>query len=90
VVDLGAERPERVQRLKFNRWAWDKHPSWSSDGSQIVFWSNRDGHKQIWLMDANDKNQHNISRSLGNDWDPVWMKDILPPPTLTPRPISGG
>jgi len=86
VVDLGAKRPDRVQRLTFNEWEWDKHPSWSPDGSQIVFWSNRDERKQIWLMDANGKNQHNISRSPGNDWDPVWVKDLLPPPTPTPTP----
>ncbi len=84
VVDLQAEKPERTQRLTFNRFEWDKHPSWSPDGSQIVFWSNRDGLKQIWLMDANGKNQHNISRSSANDWDPVWVKHIIPPPTPTP------
>ncbi|MHB0878497.1 MAG: TolB family protein, partial [Anaerolineae bacterium] len=30
------------RRLTNNTWEWDKHPSFNSDGSQIVFWSNRE------------------------------------------------
>lgn len=59
-----------------NPWEWDKHPSWSPDSRQIVFWSNRDTKlKQIWVMDADGKN---VKRISGNaDWeeyDPIWIK----------------
>jgi len=53
---------------------WDKHPSWSPDGAQIVFWSNRTGNWQIWVMDANGDNLYSLSRTGFNDWDPVWFK----------------
>lgn len=70
--------PEPV-RLTWNTWEWDKHPSWSPDGSQIVFWSNREtGRKQIWVMKADGSNQHNISNNEYNDWDPVWVKELRP------------
>ncbi len=50
------------------------HPSWSPDGSQIVFWSNRTGHREIWIMDADGRNAHSISVTGYDDWDPVWIK----------------
>ena len=63
------------RRLTVNNWEWDKHPSWSPDGSQIVFWSNREtGRRQLWIMDADGRNQRILLASVYNDWDPVWVK----------------
>lgn len=50
------------------------HPSWSPDGTQLVFWSNRTGHRQIWIMDANGENPRSLSTTGYDDWDPVWIK----------------
>jgi hypothetical protein len=50
------------------------HPSWSPDGSQIVFWSNRTGEQQIWVMNADGSNAHILSPSRYNDWNPIWVK----------------
>jgi hypothetical protein len=64
-----------VQRLTNNGWEWDKHPSWSPDGSQIVYWSNRGaGRKQLWIMNADGSNQRPLLASSYNDWDPIWVK----------------
>ncbi len=53
----------------------NKHPTWSPDGNQIAFWSDRqDGRRQIWVMNADGSNLHNISNNAYNDWDPVWIK----------------
>ncbi len=87
VVDLlsggGAGSELRSVRLTQNDWPWDKHPSWSPGCKQIVFYSNRDGHKQIYVMDFLGMDYpggdpRNLSNSPYNDWDPVWLK---PPPS---------
>jgi len=61
----------------------NRHPSWSPDGSQLVFWSNRTGHGQIWVMDADGSNLYSLSHTDFDDWDPVWIKYTDPPPDPT-------
>ncbi|MDX1520134.1 MAG: DPP IV N-terminal domain-containing protein, partial [Anaerolineae bacterium] len=57
------------------------HPSWSPDGSQIVFWSNRSGNRQIWIMNADGSDQRILMDwNPYNDWDPVWIKYLDPAP----------
>jgi TolB protein len=70
-------RPDgsELTRLTFNEWEWDKHPNWSPDGTQLVFWSNRGAARsQIWIMNADGGDQRNLSNNEFNDWDPVWVR----------------
>ncbi len=50
------------------------HPSWSPDGSKIVFWSNRNRRLQIWVMDADGSNAYTLSTTQYDDWNPIWIK----------------
>ncbi|MGB0065867.1 MAG: translocation protein TolB [Terracidiphilus sp.] len=46
-------------------------PAWSADGSKIAFSSARSGHPEIWVVDANGGNLHQIT-TFGSDVAPVW------------------
>lgn len=43
-------------------------PSWSPDGSKLVFLSDRDGNLEIYTMNADGSNQMNISRNDSTDY----------------------
>ena len=66
--------------ISTNTWEWDKQPTWSPDGSRIVFMSNREsGHNQLWIMDATGSHQHNLSNDSYNNWESVWIPDVIQP-----------
>jgi len=50
--------------------AFDSQPRFSPDGGQIVFVSDRDGSENIWLMDANGRDE---PRQLTEDTDTVFV-----------------
>lgn len=52
----------------------DSWPSWSTDGSQIVFQSFRDGVSQLYRMSADGTGQYNLSNNLTIEYyQPVWV-----------------
>jgi hypothetical protein len=58
------------------------HPSFSPDGSQLTFWSEDSGSRQVYVMDVGPddsfdyrlSNPHIISDHQSDDWDPLWVK----------------
>ena len=53
----------------------DLNPCWSPDGSEIVFESLRTIPRNIWVMNADGTNQHNVSNSSYGDWNPEFSPD---------------
>ncbi|MCL4489660.1 MAG: hypothetical protein M1570_16265 [Chloroflexi bacterium] len=79
VYDMKTKKTTRLTETAKDQngdWASNKHPSWSPDGSQIVFDTNRGTitRWQIWIMNADGSGQRCLSPSPYSDWDPVWMK----------------
>ncbi|MDD2715708.1 MAG: right-handed parallel beta-helix repeat-containing protein [Candidatus Wallbacteria bacterium] len=52
--------------------ALDNNPSFSPDGTKIVFDSDRDGHLQIYLMNSDGSDQADISGNASNDSEPCF------------------
>ena len=74
----GLRRLTRIPGQEWNTtWEWIKRPTWSLDGTQIAFWSNKvSGARQIWIVNADGTNLHAISNDPrpAEDYDPVWIK----------------
>ena len=73
VTDRGSWPARQITK---NTWEWDKHPSWSPDGRQIVFSSNRSGRQQIWMMNADGSEPRPLTGPEFDAWDPVWVKFV--------------
>jgi len=75
--EIWVARPNQwpAEQLTHNDWEWDHSPSFSPDGSQIVFSSNRgSGRQQIWIMSANGNSQRPLVDLPFEAWGPVWVK----------------
>ena len=64
-------RTQEIRQLTNSR-AIDTAPSYSPDGRQVVFESNRAGRQQIYTMTSNGKNVQRISYGEGRYATPVW------------------
>jgi Tol biopolymer transport system component len=63
-------------KLSGNHKGADLFPKWSSDGSKIVFFSDRDGdYYQIYSMNSDGSNQTRLTRSDEEDTHPEWSPD---------------
>ncbi|MGE5138479.1 MAG: hypothetical protein ACM3JD_03365 [Rudaea sp.] len=77
IYDLGTRTSRRLtdNSIYAPFTPWLKHPSFSPDGRQIAYKSNRiTGHYQIWIMNSDGSGMYNASNSQWEDTDPVWVK----------------
>lgn len=58
-----------------NHDADDTDPAWSPDGSKIAFASNRNGHYDIYVMQANGLLETRITSTDADDRHPTWSPD---------------
>lgn len=82
-----ARRPQgRIQIVVANQGGTDAReltfegdnldPAWSPDGRQIAFLSNREGGFDLWVMNADGSNQHQVTRTGAKRANnPVWSPD---------------
>lgn len=64
--------------------ARDYFPSWSPDGVHITFTSVRDGHDEIYVMNADGTGQTRVTTTVdGTSWGSAWQSIPIVVPTTT-------
>jgi Tol biopolymer transport system component len=53
----------------------DFGPTWSADGRRIAFVSERDGNREIYVMNADGTGQTRLTNSSASDFEPAWSPD---------------
>ena len=71
VMKLDGTQQKRLTPIENN----DGFPSWSPDGKQIAFCSNRHGNKDIFVMNADGGDVRRLTSNEANDSVPVWSPD---------------
>jgi eukaryotic-like serine/threonine-protein kinase len=56
--------------------AKDRNPTWSPDGTRIVFYSDRSGRYELWSIDVEGSDLQQITNTSGRTvWFPEWSPD---------------
>jgi Tol biopolymer transport system component len=55
--------------------ALDADPAWSPDAKKIAFEANRDGNYEIYVMNADGSDEHNLTANESLDALPAWSAD---------------
>ncbi len=79
VMDVDGGNQRNITNNRHLVWG----PAWSPDGKRIVFVSQREGHfrsrfgitSEIYVMDADGKNEQRLTENRINDWMPSWSPD---------------
>ena len=50
-------------------------PAWSPDGKQIAYASDQGNKFELWMMDEDGSNNHQLTQNDFNDWSPSWSPD---------------
>ncbi len=74
-VDLASSRSPSPSRLLAAGSSIDRQPTYSPDGEQIFFSSNRGGNLDLWTLDRRTRVLRQITDDPAQDWDPAYMPD---------------
>ena len=65
-----------LRQLTDNQGIEDRDPQWSNDGRKIAFVTDRDGNREIYVMNPDGTGQTNLTRSRADDRAPSWVPKV--------------
>jgi Tol biopolymer transport system component len=68
-------RSNAADNLELTSQGSNLDPDWSPDGTRIVFTSDRDGRREIYLMDSVGGNVVRLTNVAGSNYRPAWSAD---------------
>jgi Tol biopolymer transport system component len=71
---MNADGSDPVNISNQDKWS-DGFPAWSPDGSQIAFYSRRDGNNEIYVMDPYGYQIKRLTNNLSDEFAPTWSPD---------------
>jgi dipeptidyl aminopeptidase/acylaminoacyl peptidase len=83
ILVMNADGSERIRLTSVGE---NFFPVWSPDGTKIAFTSERDGNREIYVMNADGTDQTNITRDAADDFAPAWQPVPAQPATAIPSP----
>jgi Tol biopolymer transport system component len=70
--------PDGTNQIRLTRHtAYDGFPAWSPDSKKIAFESERDGNKEIYIMEANGSMQTRLTNNTAYDASPAWRRGVI-------------
>lgn len=71
IINVDGSNRQRLTKDPAN----DTNPSFSPDGTQILFTSHRDGDNEIYVMNSDGTNVRQLTSNRDSDWFPSWSPD---------------
>ena len=75
VMDADGSNPTRLTYSHSAGVCGSFRPIWSPDGTKIAFFTNRDGNREIYVMNSDGTEQINLSNHPLSDYEPQWSPD---------------
>jgi hypothetical protein len=75
VMDMDSKKSQKITNT--TDWNWNQYPSWSPDGRQIAYCSDRfhaGMFTEIWVMNATGGGEHSLGDGKRDAWAPIWVK----------------
>ena len=73
--DIWTMHPDGTGKTQLTNTGNNEQPSWSPDGTRIVFVSTRDGNHDIYVMDADGANPTRLTNNTDTEGGPVFSPD---------------
>ena len=74
-ISVATTNGSGVRRLTDVEFSNDEDPAWSPDGKKIAFTTDRDGNREIYVVNADGSDALRLTADTAADYEPAWSPD---------------